>query len=141
MSKGIYIRTKPIIMTPKRLEHNRKVGFQKGHKTSKATRIKIGLAHKGKKCPYAKPPHPSGKNHPMWKGGVKWLEKLEKMAGRKRSEQCEICGSIGVMCFDHNHNTNKFRGWICKRCNLALGLVKDNIETLISMSEYLKKNQ
>ena len=35
---------------------------------------------------------------------------------------------------------SKFWGWICSRCNLALGLVKDNIETLKAMIEYLFKN-
>lgn len=36
--------------------------------------------------------------------------------------------------------TGKFRGWLCMRYNFALGLVKDNIETLYSLAEYLKKN-
>lgn len=85
-----------------------------------------------------------------WKGGISKdkeyqmalrIQKREKLAGRKRSEQCEICGSLGLMCFDHDHDTGKFRGWICHRCNLALGLAKDNVETLEEMIKYLIKNK
>ena len=82
-------------------------------------------------------PKSSGKNHWAWKGG-KSLEYRAKNAPRPKPEQCEICGAMGKMCYDHDHKTGKFRGWICNRCNLVLGNVKDNIELLISLSEYLK---
>ena len=74
------------------------------------------------------------------------LKKREKLAGRLKPEQCEICGAFGKdlkrgLCFDHDHNTGKFRGWICTRCNLILGLAKDNSELLIKLSEYIKNNR
>jgi len=31
-----------------------------------------------------------------------------------------------------------FRGWLCGRCNTALGLVSDNTETLAKMIDYIK---
>ena len=80
----------------------------------------------------------------MWKGGNS--SKYRAMnAPRLKPIQCEICGAFGSdfkrgLCFDHNHNTNKFRGWICMRCNTTIGLVKENIETLLKIIEYLKKN-
>ena len=86
-------------------------------------------------------------NNPLYKGGIEnesltykqsVLKKREKIAGRKRPNQCEICGAMGKICFDHDHETGKFRGWICLRCNFALGLVKDNIEILFTMIKYLK---
>lgn len=70
----------------------------------------------------------------------RWSKK-EKLAGRKKSEQCEICGSMGKICFDHNHQTGKFRGWLCTQCNSSLGFARDNCEILQNMVEYLRKNR
>lgn len=69
--------------------------------------------------------------------------KMEKKASRKKPEQCEICGIFGKdlkkgLCFDHDHVTGRFRGWICGRCNIALGLIKDNTQTLRTMIIYLE---
>ena len=66
--------------------------------------------------------------------------KNEKRAGRPRPEQCELCGAMGRICYDHNHQTGKFRGWICLRCNVALGMVKDNCELLLKMVNYINSN-
>ena len=41
--------------------------------------------------------------------------------------------------FDHNHTTNKFRGWLCGRCNTGLGLFGDKLEILELAIKYLKK--
>lgn len=82
-----------------------------------------------------------GENNPRWKGGLKKLKRSgaykEVLAGRPRSKYCEICGVIGPVCFDHDHKTGKFRGWICKKCNWALGLACDNIKVLQAMIDYL----
>lgn len=90
----------------------------------------------------------SGKS---WKGGISYnineysknrrLKKQLELAGREKSNFCELCGAIGKIVYDHDHSTNLFRGWICDRCNLALGLVKDNSELLLKMSEYVKIKQ
>ena len=66
--------------------------------------------------------------------------KAEKLAGRPRPDICEICHKPDPkkpMHFDHDHATGLFRGWICSRCNLSLGLVKDSVPILQSMAEYL----
>lgn len=39
---------------------------------------------------------------------------------------------------DHNHETNKFRGWLCHNCNMGIGAFKDNQEILSKAIEYLK---
>lgn len=98
----------------------------------------------------------SGIDSGVWKGGIsKDINKYminyrrinnEKKAGRKTPELCEICGIPGSelkrgLCFDHDHNTGNFRGWLCSRCNTALGLVSDNTETLIKMIKYLQKHK
>ena len=41
---------------------------------------------------------------------------------------------------DHDHVTGKVRGLLCGNCNRALGLVKDNMETLVRLQEYLEKS-
>lgn len=125
--------------------------FKKGHKQSEKSREKMRLAKLGKATwnkgktlsdehiENLKKSHigkMTGENNPRWSGGNK-LIRQEKIAGRKKPEQCEVCGSIGRICFDHNHTTGKFRGWICARCNIVLGLVKDNSELLKSLSEFL----
>jgi hypothetical protein len=87
----------------------------------------------------------TGEKHHKWKGGFSFGY-IRKHLPRPIPEQCEICGVFGKdmkkgLCYDHNHETNKFRGWICGRCNIALGMVKDNTETLLAMVKYLKKNE
>jgi hypothetical protein len=40
---------------------------------------------------------------------------------------------------DHDHHNNKARGVLCSPCNMALGCIDDNIDTLYRLIEYLKK--
>jgi len=70
---------------------------------------------------------------------VRRQEDFEKIAGRPKPEYCEVCGSNGRICFDHCHNTGKFRGWICEQCNVLLGFAKDDIVRLQSLISYLQK--
>jgi hypothetical protein len=44
---------------------------------------------------------------------------------------------ISELAVDHCHTTDKIRGLLCCKCNFAVGLVKDNIETLKNLIEYL----
>ena len=41
---------------------------------------------------------------------------------------------------DHDHITGKVRGLLCGSCNRALGLIKDNLETLVKLQKYLEKS-
>jgi len=40
---------------------------------------------------------------------------------------------------DHCHTTDKFRGWICFPCNIALGMFEDDPERLKKAVIYLEK--
>lgn len=40
---------------------------------------------------------------------------------------------------DHCHITNKFRGWLCHKCNRALGNFNDNVDILKRAIKYLTK--
>lgn len=62
-----------------------------------------------------------------------------EQAGRPKPENCELCGCAGRICFDHDHLTGLFRGWICSHCNSALGMVKDNPRLLEKMAAYLRR--
>lgn len=83
-------------------------------------------------------------NHWNWKGGI-GSKTRRKLAPRPMPEQCEICGSFGKdfkkgLCLDHNHKTGEFRGWLCTRCNAALGMVNENTEILQALIDYIKKD-
>lgn len=61
-------------------------------------------------------------------------------ATRQKTNYCEICNKECNTVLDHCHVKNKFRGWLCMSCNTSLGNVKDKIEILHKMIEYLVKN-
>lgn len=56
---------------------------------------------------------------------------------------CATCGGINEngrrLAVDHNHKTNRVRGLLCSNCNMALGNIKDNINTLSKMIVYLNR--
>jgi hypothetical protein len=64
--------------------------------------------------------------------------KQEQAAGRPRPNTCEICSEPGRISFDHCHNSGKFRGWLCVRCNLILGHAKDNPVLLEKLAVYVR---
>jgi hypothetical protein len=64
---------------------------------------------------------------------------LEKQGGR-----CAICpatepgrGNVNF-CVDHDHKTGAVRGLLCSRCNVALGLMNDDMAQLKSALEYMQ---
>lgn len=50
---------------------------------------------------------------------------------------CCICGSEENLRMDHDHVTGRFRGWLCHRHNIALGMIGDSIEELLQAIDYL----
>ena len=68
------------------------------------------------------------------------LKLAEKLAGRKKPKRCDVCKKNGRrICFDHCHKSQKFRGWICVLCNLALGHAKDSPQLLCALAAYLRR--
>lgn len=51
---------------------------------------------------------------------------------------CEICCKKTDLIADTNHLTARFRGTLCRPCNSAIGLLKDNIRYLENAILYLK---
>jgi hypothetical protein len=69
--------------------------------------------------------------------------RLEALAQRTRPDMCDCCGQLRTlrraMHWDHDHATGLFRGWLCHYCNSALGAVKDNVEQLQQLIDYLNR--
>lgn len=56
-----------------------------------------------------------------------------------KPEVCPICVECKELVFEHCHTTGLFRGWICAKCNVILGMAGDNRWILLRASNYLKK--
>lgn len=63
---------------------------------------------------------------------------------------CAICeeletakhqnGIVKQLSVDHNHKSGKIRGLLCHRCNLSIGLLKEDRKIFINALKYLEKN-
>lgn len=67
------------------------------------------------------------------------MRKMIAAGATPKPEFCEVCGGNEVrICADHIHQSGKFRGWLCNRCNLILGKAKDAPELLRLLAAYLE---
>ncbi len=59
----------------------------------------------------------------------------------QRVGACEntACDYVGPLCCDHDHATGLIRGWLCDRCNIAMGLMKDDPARLRGAATYLER--
>jgi hypothetical protein len=57
---------------------------------------------------------------------------------RFRPQHCDICAGTGDIYYDHDHRTGFFRGWLCRLCNSAIGMAKDDPSILRRMATYLE---
>jgi hypothetical protein len=85
--------------------------------------------------------------HLRYKYGIN-LEKYKEML-HKQNNVCAICHRPETRrlyhdttrCFslmvDHSHTSNKVRGLLCHKCNSAIGLLEENINTFQSAMDYL----
>jgi hypothetical protein len=68
-----------------------------------------------------------------------YVKMLEEQGGH-----CACCPTTpedtvwGWLDIDHNHDTGEVRGLLCNPCNRALGLSKDNPQTVENWVDYLK---
>jgi len=64
-----------------------------------------------------------------------------------QDNRCAICGQFldltnpRDICIDHNHQTGVIRGILCHKCNLAIGLLRDNPEYTNNATIYLKRSE
>ena len=53
---------------------------------------------------------------------------------------CEVCGTTENLCYDHCHNSMKFRGVLCKKCNIGIGALGDTLDGVTKAMNYLEKH-
>jgi hypothetical protein len=68
-------------------------------------------------------------------------KKRDEAAAYPRTAYCDICQAPGVVCWDHDHRTKRFRGWLCNRCNRCLGLMKDDPTIFRAAVQYLEERK
>lgn len=64
------------------------------------------------------------------------LEEARAVAEQK-GDDCDICDRQARLCYDHDHETGRFRGWLCYRCNHGLHMLEDT-ELLAAARNYLE---
>lgn len=60
---------------------------------------------------------------------------------RSEPANCECCGRRKrgkALSLDHCHTSGHFRGWLCDKCNLGIGLLGDDMEALERALLYLR---
>lgn len=70
-----------------------------------------------------------------------WLVQGCPEPTRPEPTNCECCGrtETKALALDHCHTTGAFRGWLCSRCNLAIGKLGDTAEGVKMALEYLNR--
>ncbi len=65
---------------------------------------------------------------------------------KAQENKCAICKSTDPkrknslrFFVDHDHKTNKVRGLLCHRCNLAVGWMEDQVTIVEAVKEYLTR--
>lgn len=75
----------------------------------------------------------------MWKYGMGQAE-FELMSA-SQDDRCAICRSKVKLHVDHDHNTGKVRALLCHPCNTSLGLMKENLQALARMIDYIGEHK
>lgn len=55
--------------------------------------------------------------------------------------KCATCAAETELFVDHCHASNKIRAALCRSCNLALGMVKDQPDLLRTLAAYLEAHR
>jgi hypothetical protein len=66
------------------------------------------------------------------------MSKAQKNVCAICQEKCETEMNLAV---DHCHTTGKIRGLLCKNCNTAIGLFKEDIDNMLRAIEYIKSHK
>lgn len=69
------------------------------------------------------------------------LDEVEALVAAQGG-RCAICNEVprGVLCVDHCHRNGRVRGLLCRKCNMGIGLLRDDPELLAQAAAYLRKS-
>ena len=89
------------------------------------------------------------RDNPEKAHGLDKRKRLQKIYGLSTQEyeqlkekckgKCSLCGQHSDLELDHDHKTKRIRGFVCRKCNLLLGLLEDNGLSLEQIATYLDK--
>jgi len=65
----------------------------------------------------------------------------EEYAGLLKDARCEICFTDERLVLDHCHEHGHIRAVLCHNCNTALGLLRDDPDTMTRAIEYLHRHR
>ena len=74
-----------------------------------------------------------------YRNRYKMPEEVVQQLIKDANGNCSICGQHTKLFVDHCHKTQKYRGLLCRSCNLMLGYAKDKIDVLHAGAEYLRQ--
>ncbi len=82
----------------------------------------------------------TGKNRDLLRNYGITLEQYNIIL-KSQDGKCKTCSSTEKLRLDHDHSNGKVRGILCDDCNLSIGRIKENIQTLKNMIIYLEDNK
>ena len=117
-----YIKTKINNKTVGYLDTNCKSCHQKYKQEAHVRRRNLKLPNKNYRCPICRRDEEEIKNNII-------------LVEEKTLRRCIKNSTIWVV--DHDHTTEKFRGFLCQKCNIGLGFLGDSITSLGRAVKYL----
>ena len=76
--------------------------------------------------------------------GLRQVRKTVQLRGVFSEKYCECCGvseNKRKIVLDHCKHTLKFRGWLCHTCNIAIGGLGDDIQSVRKALLYLYRSE
>lgn len=138
-----------------RTKEEKKTANRKANQKYRETHPEVRVKERAHACKYRKEhpdihrnwckAHPEGKLKSWLKhkyGLVVTNDEALQLLRTRQTGVCMICGKNRgkkALCIDHDHSTDRIRGLLCAPCNLAFGLMEENIEWLQKMVEYKKQ--
>lgn len=73
----------------------------------------------------------------QWKYGIT-AEEFEQLVAKQQG-RCAICLRERELTVDHDHETGRMRGLLCRPCNRCLGQIGETVETFRRIVSYLEQ--
>jgi hypothetical protein len=75
----------------------------------------------------------------MTRGSAITLDEVQQAIDQFQNV-CDICDdplTLSEANFDHCHDTDKFRGWLCRNCNVGVGMFRNRPELFLAAMHYI----